>query len=199
VRAGAAARLVVPALLANALLQAALVVDDPVPSTDAWFVAGALASGAAMLATFGVMVATSVTPEGMSAVTTLRAHGLRFAAWSLLVGVAVTLGLLVLAGLPGYLLLALLVYVPIAAMAGPGNPLAVGLRAIRRRPGRWLLGVVVSGLSLLVLTLAAALTWFFVDGPVATVAILVVGGLWAWVLVRLWSRWYLGARPAVAA
>ena len=61
-------------------------------------------------------------------------------------------------------------------------------------PGRWLTGVVVTAISLLLLSIGSALTWFFVGGSVATVAILVIGGVWAWILTRLWARWYLGAR-----
>jgi hypothetical protein len=118
----------------------------------------------------------------------LRSRGARFSAWSVGLAVLALLGLLVLAGIPGYVVLALTPYVPLAAMSVQRNPMVANLEAIRRRPAGYAVRLVVSALVGLLLFLQSALTSFFVGGPAASAITMTIWGLAAWWLTRLWAR-----------
>lgn len=110
----------------------------------------------------------------------------RFSVWIVVWTIVVSAGL-ALYFWPGVFLLAVTPFVPVAAAAGTRNPLGANFAAIRARPGRWLVTVLISLLVILVVWLLAALNAFFVQGWVAAFTTwLVIGFVAAWLLTA-WS------------
>lgn len=110
----------------------------------------------------------------------------RFSLWIVAWTIVVSAGL-ALYFWPGVFLLAVTPFLPVAAAAGVGNPLGANFVAIRSRPGRWLVTVLVSLLVILVVWLLAALNAFFVQGWVAAFTTWLVIGLVAAWLLTAWS------------
>lgn len=182
----ASARLVVPAVLANAAVQAALVINDPTADLSPGFLVGALVSGLAALVMFAVVVASSVAADGPAAVQILRRRGARFAAWTVGLALVALVGVMLPTGALGFLVVAAGVFVPIAAMASPDNPLRAGLRAIRRRMWGYLARIAVTAVAAFLLYLLAVLVSFFIGGWIGTLITVTVVGLATWWLTRLW-------------
>lgn len=195
-RTSRAAAYVLPALVVNAGVQAALVLPDPVPSPSPLFLLGALLSAVVALAVYAVIVATSVTADRRSMTLALRARGVRFLLWTVALAVVVVLGQLVLAGIASLLVLSAAPYVPIAAMSVGRNPVAANLSAIGRRPLAYAGRLAVSVALGLVIYLQAALTTFFVAGAAASAITMCVWGLAAWWLTRLWASAFQRAQGA---
>lgn len=197
-RVVAAGAYVLPAIAANAVLQALLVLPDPTAEASVGFLLGALASGLVALATYAVLVATTVSPDASAMKHALRVRGLRFAAWTIALTVLVVIGTAFFLGVPGYVIAAVSVYLPIAAMSAGGNPLAAGFSAIGRRPLAYLLRLLLTIIVAAVVFVQAAVTSFFVGGAAATAITMVVIGLLAWWLTRVWSTAFARATLVAA-
>lgn len=173
------------AIVANAAVQAVLVLPGTVPGTSvlSWLLAlvslAALVLAAALATAAGLGAVTGRMSLGASVASAARHLG-RFALWCVLLSVAVTLGL-ALFTVPGLLVAAVTPYVLLAASDGRGNALVTDLRAIAQRPGRWLATALIMGAVLLVSWLVSALSGFFVGGAVsAFVSWLWFGFLFCW-------------------
>ena len=185
------ARLLVPyALVANAVVQALLVLPDPVPSWDLGFVLGALVSAAAWLATYAIVVARALCSRGELPWPLLRANRWRFAAWTVAWSVVVFVALLPWSGILGLLVFAATPYVGIAAMSGAVNPVAANFRAIGRAPLGFAWRIVVFALLLVVVFVAVALSAFFVTGVLAAFVNSLVIGLLGWLITHSFAREY---------
>lgn len=167
-------RVLVPAILGNAAVQALLVIGDPVSAPDPAFAARVAASAVALVLTIAV-----VTVGALAAVDGRPPAGGRgrrrlapVAGWTAVLGIlagaasvlAVWLGPVVLLG--GLLL-------P-AVAAGPGNPLPPTLRAVRAHPGRAVTILLGFGLLAAVSWVFALLLGLLVTGPIAAAA------TWVW-------------------
>lgn len=108
----------------------------------------------------------------------------RFSLWVVGWTVAVNLGLMVY-WYPGLVVLALTPFLPVAAAAGARNPVAANFAAIRARPVRWLVTVLISLAVILVVWLLTALNSFFVQGWLAAFS--------SWVLIGFVATWLLTA------
>ena len=86
---------------------------------------------------------------------------LRFSVWVVGWTMVVNLGLMFY-WYPGLVLLALTPFLPVAAGAGARNPVAANFAAIRARPVRWLVTVLISLGVILVVWVLTALNSFFV-------------------------------------
>ncbi len=118
-----------------------------------------------------------------------------FATWVIGWIVVITVGLAFYFW-PGIVLLALTPFVPVAAAAGAANPLRANFAAIRSRPIRYALTVLVSLLVILVVWLLAGLNAFFIRGWIASfTSWLIVGFVAAWLLTA-WSALFRSAGPA---
>ncbi len=200
--ASAAARMwrgwsvLVPVIVANAFVQAALVVPAVPIGGWAWWVLAVV--GAVTLAVGFGLVASVALGVGAgrvrwpAALGTLRRGGRRYALWSLAWAVAVAAGW-TLWIVPGIVVVAVTPYLFLAALDGARNPLAVDLQVIGRRPWRWLLTVVIALVIAMVGVLVGGLTMFFLRGALGAVICWVLGGLLvAWFTVA-WALIYRSA------
>ena len=173
----------------NALVQASLLWLSPF-----WLALGI--SAAVLLIAFALtahIADRSVTRR--SGIGDLRGTELaRFALWVIGWTVVISIGLAFYFW-PGVLLLALTPFVPAAAAAGARNPLGANFGAIRARPFRYLLTMLISLLVILVVWLLSGLNMFFVTGWVASfTSWLIIGFVAAWLLTA-WSS-LLRSTPA---
>lgn len=176
----------------NALVQASLLGLSPF-----WLALGI--SAAVLLIAFALMahIADRSVRE-RSGIGDLRGARLaRFAAWVVGWTVVVSIGLAFYFW-PGVILLALTPFVPGAASAGARNPLSANFSAIRQRPVRWLVTILVTLVVLLVMWLISGLNAFFVRGWVASFSTwLIVGFVAAWLLTA-WSALFRSTAAAPA-
>lgn len=165
-------RLLLGVIVLNAVIQASLL------ELPWWWVSVGL-SAAVLLVSFAV--AAHLAVHSLADVDVLR-FGVWITGWTL----AVSLGLMFYFW-PGIVLLAVTPMVPVAVAAGAHSPLAANFAAIRDRPGKWLLTLVVTLVVIAVVWLASALIAFFVQGWIAAFASwLLVGAVAAW-LLRAWA------------
>ncbi len=113
---------------------------------------------------------------------------LRFCLWVAGWTIVVNVGLMFY-WYPGLVLLALTPYVPVAAAAGARNPLAANFGAIRARPVRWLVTVLITLAVILVGWLLTALNSYFIGGWIAAFS--------AWLLIGVVAAWLLTAWAAL--
>ncbi|MFN8129338.1 MAG: hypothetical protein U0R28_11110 [Candidatus Nanopelagicales bacterium] len=177
--------------LVNAVVQASLLYLSPF-----WLALGI--SAAVLLISFALITQIAVrSVSGRSGLADLVGGDLlRFSLWVIGWTLVVSAGF-ALYFWPGVLLLALTAFIPVAAVTGARNPLAANFRAIRARPWRWLVTVLITLLVVLVVWLASALTTFFIGGWIAAFGTwLVIGFVAAWLLTA-WSALYRST-PAAA-
>jgi len=182
-------RILLPVVLANALIQGALVLPGVLPYLTPVFVALALVSLAVLAVSFTLLAATMLQactgPVSVRVVLEVtRRRWLPLLAWSLGLALVVTLGL-ALYVLPGILVLAVTPYLLLAVVDGQPRPLGVNFSVIRARWGRWLITVMVVAAVCLVLWLLSALDGFFVTG--------FGGALIGWLGIGLVSSWLICA------
>jgi hypothetical protein len=190
---------IVPVVVVNALLQAAIIWPDPTPGWNAEAIVLALLSGVVFLVAYGLVGATALrVADGRvgwgQAIGLLRANGWRYAAWAVALGVVTAVGLAVYT-VPGLLVLAVTPFLALAAIDGRSNPLAENFGVLGRRFWRWLVTVVITGLVVLVGSLGSGLFTFFVRGSVASLAVWLVAGL---VLAWFTTAWALIYRSATS-
>lgn len=193
-RAVASGRFVLPAVVVNAAVQSVLVIPAAVGGFTPLLVVGGIVSGLVMLATFAVIVATSIDAEDRSLGALLRTRWVAFAVWTVGLAIAVLIGLLLPTRILGYLVLLAAVYLPIAAMSGERNPLTASLSAIASRPFAYALRALITAVMAVVVFVSSALLSFFVTGWIATAMAMVLIGLLGWWLTRMWARAYARAR-----
>ncbi len=175
--------------VANAVVQASLL------GLSLWWLAIGV-SAAVLLIAFAMTTHIAVrSVSGRSGLSDLAGTDLlRFSLWVVGWTVVINLGLMFY-WYPGLVLLALTPFVPVAAAAGARNPLAANFSAIRARPVRWLVTVLITLGIILVVWLLTGLNAFFVRGWIAAFSSwLVIGFVAAWLLTA-WAALY---RSAVA-
>lgn len=147
-------------------------------------------SAAVLLIAFGLTAHIAVrSVSGGSALTDLSTADLRwFSAWIIGWTIVVNLGLMFY-WYPGVVLLALTPFLPVAAAAGSRNPIGANFQAIRARPLRWLVTVLITLAVILVVWLLTALNAFFIRGWLAAFS--------SWVLIGLVAAWLLTAWAAL--
>ena len=111
---------------------------------------------------------------------------LAFSGWVILQTIVIWIGL-ALYTWPGLILSLVLVYIPLAAIAGRGNALGENFRAIGAHPIRWIITGLIISVFLLLGFLLGAVNTFFIGGPVATFAAVFVGGLFGWWWLTTWA------------
>jgi len=192
-------RVVVPVVIANALLQGLLLLPGVLPYLSGAFIAVALVSFVVLVASFGVIAAAMLQavegPVSAGAViATLRARVLPLLGWSIGLALVATLAF-ALYVVPGFIVLALTPYLLLAVVDGKRNPLAVNFRTIGARWGRWLVTVLLMGAFCFGLWLLAALDGFFVTGaPGAIIAWLILGVVSSW-FTCAWALIYRTVNP----
>jgi len=183
----------VPVVLANALLQAVLVWPDATPMIDTSAIVLAALSGLVLLIAYTLVAATALhVAEGhvgwSLAVATVRRHAARFTVWALALGLVTWVGL-ALFTVPGLIVVGGTPFVLLAVLDGQANPLAANFRTIGRRFWRWLVTAIVTTLVLVVGSLLSGFFTFFTRASLAAFVVWLVGGLiiaWfttAWALV----------------
>ena len=199
VRMWRAWQVIVPVVIVNALVQGLLLLPGTLPYLTIPFAISALLSFIALAASFGAVAAAMLQAvtgpvSARTAFGTLRARAWALLAWSLGLVVLVTLGF-ALYIIPGFVLLALLPYLLLAVVDGQRNPLAVNVRTIAARWGRWIVTVLAMGLICLVMWLLSALDGFFVTGaPGSVIAWLVLGLVASW-FTCAWALVYREVNP----
>lgn len=189
---------VVPVIVANALLQGLLLLPGLTPALEPAFVAVAILSFLVLVASF-CLVATALLEATTGPVdwrSVYRRSWRRFPPlllWSLVLLVAVLLGL-VLYIIPGFVILALFPYLLLAAVDGRSNPPVVNFRTIRARVGRWIVTVIGSAIILFVAWLFSLQDFFIAGSPAAVYEWLFQGFIASW-LTCAWALVYRTANP----
>lgn len=178
-------RIVIPAIVANALIQGLLLLPGALPYLTVGFVVTSLISFVVLVFSFALVAASMLQAvEGLvsmrEVLLVVRGRAWPLLAWSLAL-VAVTVLGLSLYVLPGLLVLAITPYVLLAVLDGAGNPLATNFRVLRARWGRWLITILVVAVVCFVLWLLSALNGFFVTGA--------GGAIFGWLGIGLVSSW----------
>ncbi len=186
-------RVVLPVVVLNAVVQALLVLPDPIPGQSSYAGVLAVASFVALLVTAALLTASALESVlGPVHWGAAAARARRSAAWFALwfvVWVAVGAVGLALWTWPGLLWLAVTPYLLLAASDGHRGAIVAGLRAIAARPVRWLVTTLIVGIVAGVAWLLGAVTGFFVGGA--------VGSALTWFWFGLLAAWFLAAWAAV--
>ncbi|MFZ8926163.1 MAG: hypothetical protein ACO3CU_05320, partial [Candidatus Nanopelagicales bacterium] len=186
VRMWRAWRVIIPVVIINAVLQGLLLLPGVLPYLSLAFIVVALLSLVVLIGSFGLVAAAMLQAvEGAvsaaTALTTVRARLLPLLGWGIALALVATLGF-ALYVLPGFIILALTPYLLLAVIDGRRNPVAVNVRTIGARWGRWLITVLIMGVLCFVLWFLAALDGFFVTGA--------PGAIIAWLALGLVSSWF---------
>lgn len=191
-------RIVMPVIVINALVQAALLLPGVLPYLTIPFILVALVGFFVLVASL-VLVAAAMLQAVAGAVdadgvlSNLKERFWLVLLWSLGLVLVVTLGLSLFV-LPGLIALALTPFVLLAVIDGQRNPISTNFAVIRARWGSWLLTIIVIAAACLVLWFLSALNGFFVTGaPAALIGWLVLGFASSWFI----SRWAFIYRQVV--
>jgi hypothetical protein len=192
-------RVMVPVVVANAVVQALLVWPPFTYDTGWWTVVSAVISALAFGVSFGLVASAALQvadgPVSWSqAATTLRTHLPGYALWAIAWLLAVSAGL-AFNTVPGLIVAALTPFLLLAALDGHRNALGRNVRTLGRRFWRWLVTVAIIGIVLLVGDLSAGLFTFFTRNPLAALVVWLVGGL---VIAWFTTAWGLIYRSAWA-
>jgi hypothetical protein len=186
-------RVVVPVVVVNALVQALLVLPDPIPGQSAYAGVLAAVSFVALLVAASLLSASALESVlgrvhwGAAAARARRSSGW-FALW-FVVWVAVGALGIVLWTWPGLLWLALTPYLLLAAADGRRDAIVADVRAIVARPVRWLVTTLIVGVAAGLAWLLGVVTGFFVDGA--------AGSALTWFWFGLLGAWFLATWAAV--
>lgn len=192
-------RVIVPVVIANAVVQALLVWPPFTYDAGWWTIAAAVLSAFTFGVSFGLVASTALhVVDGPvswpQATATLRGNLASYAVWTVAWLLVVSVGL-ALNTVPGLLVAALTPFLLLAALDGHRNALGRNLRTLGRRFWRWLLTVVIIGIVLFVSDVSAGLFTFFTRNPLASLAAWLLGGV---VLAWLTTAWALIYRSAWA-
>lgn len=188
--------IVVPTIVINALVQALLVLPDPVPGQNWWFWPLVLISFLALVKSYHV-VASAVFividgtegPAWRAVIGSLRRRLLLLLAWAAVLLAVVAIGLSLYL-VPGLLVILLTPFVLLAVVDGRSRPLRTNFATIGHRWGRWLVTSVIVGLICVLLWIPFGLNGFFITGaPAAFISWLVLGVLASW-FIATWALIY---------
>lgn len=186
---------VVPMIVVNALAQGLLVLPTQSAFAGLVLAVTALVSAVALLASVGVVVAAALDSHGPTRPTwrgVLRRVGgswLAYVAWTTALFVLVAVGFAFWTW-PGAVVLAVGLFVPLAAMDGQSPPGATW-SIIRQRPVRWAVTVVAVLALGLIASLLTAVLWFFVPQFVGVVIAGLAWGVLVWWWVTSLAALYL--------
>jgi hypothetical protein len=135
----------------------------------------------------------AVDRDGGSVLDRVKAHAGVFTGWALLQWLLVLVVTLIHPALV-LLVAALTPFLPIAAMDGQGNALAVNFRTLGGKFWRWLVTSVILIVAGLLFFLLAAVDVFFIKGTPAAVFFWLAIGVVAWWLLTAWTLVYRAAQ-----
>lgn len=190
-----------PALIViviNMVVQGLLTYWNVQVGMNAAFIVALIVSAVVLLACYAVLTATALAAvDGRigtrEAVAMARRRIGPFVLWVLVQWVVVVAVSLV-NGWLGLIAAAVLIFLPIAAIAGSANPLRANFVAIRDRWIRWLVTCLILLFFVIVWVLLAAVNVFFVHGMGASLIAWLVIGLAAWWLLTAWSAIFRSTR-----
>ena len=192
-------RIVIPVIVINALVQAALLFPGMLPYLTVPFIFIALIGFFVLVASLVLVAAAMLqavngdVDEG-EVLHTLKVRFWPVLLWSLGLVLVVTLGLSIFV-LPGLVVLAVTPFVLLSVIDGQQNPLAKNFRVIGARWGSWLLTLIVIAAACLVLWIFSAINGFFVTGaPAALIGWLALGFASSWFISR-WAGIYRSVFP----
>ncbi|MDI9915661.1 hypothetical protein [Rhodococcus sp. IEGM 1379] len=165
----------VPTILVGAVIQALLVLGDPVPTTSWWFAARVLASASVLILSLWLTMS-------------FAAHTDTPFSSRLLLAATVTVLCGIVAGIlnPILPLLVAVMSLPVLSAAAAG-PLKEVTRTITFAPIRTSLGLAGSAVLIIVNVVAGLLLGFFVTGVVAAAITWLVFGISATILATHWA------------
>lgn len=195
---------VIPVIVVNAVLQAAIIALGVLPGLSIGFIALAALSYTLLVLSF-VVVALALLraidgdlrgTSGVRRVLVDAPHRLGPAlAWSLALVAAIIIGL-ALYVVPGLVVIALFPYLLIAVVDRRRHPLAVNFTTMGRRFWRWLLTIAVMGIGCAIIWFLATANGFFIAGPLGSlIAWLAFGVIAAW-FTAAWALVYRAVNPA---
>lgn len=195
-------RIVMPAIVINTLVQAALLLPGVLPYLTVPFILIAVVGFSVLVASF-VLVAAAMLQgvtgdvDGGAVLHTLKVRFWPVLLWSLGLMLVITIGLALFV-LPGLIVLALTPFLLLAVIDGQRNPISTNFVVIRVRWGSWLLTLAVVALACVILWFLSALDGFFVTGaPAALIGWLVLGFASSWFISR-WASIYRRAVPVAS-
>lgn len=191
---GAAPAIIV--VLANAIIQALLVLPDPVIGEGGiWVYVLAAASGIVIVVAAALITAIALqSVHGKvsinDAISLATKNFWLFAAWLVGLWIVATVGYLIFT-IPGMIILAVTPFVTVAAIDGQGNALMADLKALSARPIRWAVTIIITGGIIgFILWLMSAIMTFFITGAVSAFIIVTIIGWFGWWLQTSWACLY---------
>ena len=160
------------------------------------FAVAFLVSAVSALLLYAVLTSCAlgaVDRDGESVLGRVKAHVGAFTGWALLQWLLVLVVTLIHPALV-LIVAALTPFLPIAAMDGQRNALAVNFRTLGGKFWRWLLTSVILLIAGVIFFLLAAVDVFFIKGTPAAVFFWLAIGLVAWWLLTAWTLVYRAAR-----
>jgi len=188
-----------PALLfivVNTVVQGFLVWLDTQSGFSLGFLVAFLVSAVSAMLLYAVLTSCAlgaVDRDGGSVLARVKAHAGAFTGWALLQWLLVLLVTLIHPALV-LLVAALTPFLPIAAMDGQANALAVNFRTLGGRFWRWLVTSVILLVAGLIFFLLTAVDVFFIKGTPAAIFFWLAIGVIAWWLLTAWTLVYRAAR-----
>jgi hypothetical protein len=187
VRMWRAWRILLPVVVVNALVQAALLIPGLMPYLSVAFGIASLLSFVVLVFAFGAVTAAMLqaaqgTVDYRWVWEALRARWLSLLLWSLALVIALTIGLSLYV-LPGFAVLAATPYLLLAVVDGRSRPLRVNFQTIGARWGRWLVTIGVLGILCLIMWVLALVDSLFVGGA--------SGSLIGWIVLGLVAGWFI--------
>jgi hypothetical protein len=188
-----------PALLfivVNTVVQGFLVWLDTQSGFSLGFLVAFLVSAVSAMLLYAVLTSCAlgaVDQDGGSVLARVKAHAGAFAGWALLQWLLVLLVTLIHPALV-LVVAALTPFLPIAAMDGQANALAVNFRTLGGRFWRWLVTSLILLVAGLIFFLLTAVDVFFIKGTPAAIFFWLAIGVIAWWLLTAWTLVYRAAR-----
>ncbi len=192
------------AIVINAVIQAIIVLPDPMAEFGAYSVVMGIISYLVIIVSFGFVCATALraaTKQAGGIAGTrelLRPRLVPFVLWMIGWTVVVLVGL-ALWQLPGYLLFIITPFLMFAVIDGKPNPVGANFRAIGNRFGRFLVTAIIQLILWGILTLFVGLNTFFITGSVASVLFWIVGGFVITWFTCAWALIYRSTNVGVVA
>jgi hypothetical protein len=178
---------VVVIVLLNAVVQASLTFWNPQVSLSFSYAVAFVISAAMLILWLAVLSRTALAAVDSRVslsdafASTVPVLG-RFTLWVVVQWALILVGFLIFP-LVGILVGVLTAFVPLAAADGQANAFGANFRAIRDRPGRWLLSSAIFVLLAVVLLLLSAVNVFFIHGTAAAFIFwMVIGFVACWLL-----------------
>jgi hypothetical protein len=185
-----------PFIVVNTVVQGFLIWLDTQSGFSLGFLVAFLVSAVSAMLLYAVLTSCAlgaVDRDGESVLARVKAHTGAFTGWALLQWLLVLLVTLIHPALV-LLVAALTPFLPIAAMDGQANALAVNFRTLGGRFWRWLVTSVILLVAGLIFFLLTAVDVFFIKGTPAAIFFWLAIGVIAWWLLTAWTLVYRAAR-----